>query len=563
MKILRLMRPRFFSKCPQITLVTLLAILSSFIPAIADDQSAANQLFVSAVQEWKEANVLSDSLDSNLDIRAKKIEGVWVKLDRIVRNHGGSGLAVKLAIGEQVGPLSLVKVKAALQSIRYQLDLSMCSEGIHEIMSPACLFREALDEVESITLDDYYSEPITFTNLGFAIVAKAQAEAGYFSQALATARRIEDYEFRVGQLGPMADIAFFQARAGLFSQALQTAQSIGDSNTKSLALRRLAMMQAKEGHSGEVLEMMPSIESAYHRSRVWLELGHAQQALGIARSIANNRDRSMILITISKEIGDARLLLEALEAARDIDDGLRRSVAMREVAEAQAEVGWFDKALRTAYEIELNNFRSMALADIGGLLATNGFLTQALDVAGDIGFGSSPDHVRLVVLARQVEAGLISQALDTAFALEELFAIALSFGALGGELKNSSLAAQAFEAARSSNDPFESAQALFLTAAAQARPDLIWKAITSSRSIDPDMLLDMAGEQANPIVLREAFETSRKIEDEFDRSELQLRIAVALNNSGMIKETIEAARGIEDPFNCARALSHFALALSN
>lgn len=561
MKIIRQKWSELLIADLQLALVTLLAFLSFPNPTFASDQTAANQLFVTGVSEWNEASVISDNFDDNLEIRAKLIESVWIKLNRIVKDYGGSDIAVKLAIGERIGPLSLSQVESALKNVRYQQELVSCSEVGIEIPRPACLFSEALDAVSSIALDDYYTEPSTFTNLGFSRVAQSQAELGYHSQALTTARMIKDYEFRVGSLGPMADIVRYQAKAGLFEEAFQAAQMIGDSSEKSKALRHVAIAQSEIGRFNEAFAIATSIESSYHKSLLLLALGRIQEALELSRSIEGSSDRARALIELSKELGDARLIFEALEAARSINDRFGRSVVLRRVAEAQAEAGWFDEALKTVSEIEMQNFRSMALSDVGQALAAKGLLSEALYLAEYIEFGSSPDHVRLFVVERQFEGGAIQDALKTAFALEENWSIAIAFALLAEELENPALMERALEAARSSNDATERANALLQIGAAQARPDLIWNAIIADSTVDSDAALDIALTTADAGVLEQAYEVSREIEDDFERTETQMRIAQALNNSGMIREIIEESRGIERGFARAVTLSRVAVAL--
>lgn len=90
------------------SLVLILSLLLA-APALAQtaDDAAANRLFVEAVQLWNRAEF--DSVEQ----RPATLQKVQANLKTILNRHGGSALAVRLVIGETVGPLSVARVEKA------------------------------------------------------------------------------------------------------------------------------------------------------------------------------------------------------------------------------------------------------------------------------------------------------------------------------------------------------------------------------------------------------------------------------------------------------------------
>jgi hypothetical protein len=84
-------------------------------PALADDQSEANRLFVEATALADDAQAAADPLAAAEDYAA-----ALERLERIVADHPGSDLAVQLAAHGQVGTLSLplLRANAALAAMR-------------------------------------------------------------------------------------------------------------------------------------------------------------------------------------------------------------------------------------------------------------------------------------------------------------------------------------------------------------------------------------------------------------------------------------------------------------
>lgn len=93
------------------SLVLILSLLLA-APALAQtaDDAAANRLFVEAVQLWNRAE------GEPVEQRSATLQKVQANLKTIIDRHGGSALAVRLVIGETVGPLSVAGVERALRN---------------------------------------------------------------------------------------------------------------------------------------------------------------------------------------------------------------------------------------------------------------------------------------------------------------------------------------------------------------------------------------------------------------------------------------------------------------
>jgi formylglycine-generating enzyme required for sulfatase activity len=118
------------------SLVLIFALLLA-APALAQtaDDAAANRLFVEAVQLWNRAEFES------VEQRAATLQRVQANLKTILDRHGGSALAVRLVIGETVGPLSVQGVERALRNPQMLLQPSKvfrdCSECPEMVVVPA------------------------------------------------------------------------------------------------------------------------------------------------------------------------------------------------------------------------------------------------------------------------------------------------------------------------------------------------------------------------------------------------------------------------------------------
>ena len=84
------------------------------------DEAAANRLMVEAVEAWRRAEALRADDLVTVQERLKALRAVDANLKRIVEQHKSSSLAVKLVLGEKLGPLSLDETARAIAASRQQ-----------------------------------------------------------------------------------------------------------------------------------------------------------------------------------------------------------------------------------------------------------------------------------------------------------------------------------------------------------------------------------------------------------------------------------------------------------
>lgn len=287
-------------------------------PATADDNAAANRLFVAAVTLLNEVLALSDDTVSGLEGRVTRLEIVQANLDRIVSDHSGSDLAVQLVIGAQVGPLSRQRVDRELNAARQRLAMAKCSAEL----SSACVLAEASDLAQRMATD-------VFVMVSMSRLAVAQARAGLIADAMETATGIETEALRESALSRIREV---QSEAAL---AREGRRDMPPSNT--------------EDRDGTM-----SFQAALEAARA-LETGSV------------NRARTLVQLTLDRPEHD--LITEALEAARSIEDLHDRIWVIGRLAVAHPELRLFGEMLVLARGIERDLVRLDALILIAELLS--------------------------------------------------------------------------------------------------------------------------------------------------------------------------------------------------
>jgi len=126
----------------------LLALLLS-LPAVAQTRSdeAANALFVEAVQLWTRAE------GEPVAERAASLQRVQSNLKTIIERHPGSALAVRLVIGETVGPLSVARVERAASEAQARAAAAAARfKPVNDTAGVGRVFRDCPDCPEMVVL---------------------------------------------------------------------------------------------------------------------------------------------------------------------------------------------------------------------------------------------------------------------------------------------------------------------------------------------------------------------------------------------------------------------------
>ena len=270
----------------------LLLLLGLAAPAAADDQAAANRLFVEAATKWNEAAELSGNEIATLKRRVALLETVDANLSAIVADHAGSDLAVRLVIGEQIGAVSIAMARSTLSEARAALEREECWRSPDR----ACIFGLALETARDV-------EDGSFRALMLSGIVRDQAEAGLFADAIKTARSIDEAYRRASAL---AGIAKAQAEAGLIEEALETARGIDRAYRRALALAGIAKAHPQPGLIEEALETARGIDDLAYRAIAMADIvplqpeaGLIEEALDTARNIGKRFERARALARIA------------------------------------------------------------------------------------------------------------------------------------------------------------------------------------------------------------------------------------------------------------------------
>lgn len=265
--------------------------------------------------------------------------------------------------------------------------------------------------------------------VALAAIAEAQIKAGEtgagmstFDAALAAARSQTDYRgFTIQQ------VATAQAKAGKFDAALANARTIDEDNSRANAFSAIAAAQAE---AGEFAAALSTIEAALAVARrvdkdsrdlsLWfvakaqVQARELDAASGTVRGILNAGYRAMAFSEIAAaqwEFGQtvaARSTIDAaLAAARAEEFDGARLGALSDIALTQFKAGEIDAGLTTARGIDDGNGRGVAYAKIAAFLATD---EQALITA-------RPDETAAPTIAEEQAPPIADSALGRRIAL--------------------------------------------------------------------------------------------------------------------------------------------------
>lgn len=346
-----------YSRLLPAALVSLWCLAS---PVMADDNTEANRLFVSAVTLYNEGGPRTGDPIADLEGSVVRLQQIRDSLDRIVSDYSGSQLAVQLVIGEQVGPLSRRAIERELRVAEDRLETERCSR----VLTRACVISEALEVARNVPHVSYGAladvaleradlaifeealdvarriDPGIFRDMAIAYIAGLQARAGFMTEAFETARGLEG---TISHGSALRSIAIAQVASGLFSEALDTAQRL-EGEDRDRVLDFLATVQADPASITERLETRRRDQLAYHRERapsgiaeVLVDPALFPEALEAARAIEEPGDRRSALVAMVWVLADAGLTEEALETARSVDDLGDRVQALLVIARTMPE----------------------------------------------------------------------------------------------------------------------------------------------------------------------------------------------------------------------------------
>jgi hypothetical protein len=506
------------------------AIVSSLLlvstPAFSDDAAESNRLFVTAVKALNEADALSGNGLAVAENRFLLLDDVTENLNRIINDYSGADLAVKLMIGEEIGPVSMVRVQQTLDAARTQLAaaLANCEE-------PAlCLNNLALKETRSI------EEPRLRASL-LSEIAIEQISTELYTETLAA---IDEAEGGLTRDNFLRAFAYAQFLDGDLEAAKNTADAIVDKPRRGYLYNNFVTELANTGQFSTALEiaLRPLDDTYDERHRMFQDIAVAQAIAGLT--------------------ADAFLTVGAIE------DSWFRSIALEHVSIAQAEAGLLSEAIKTADAIEYSGPYVRAVSQLAISEADPSYFTVALDAARAIEDERARGWAHQSISEAQAELGLFAEAAET------LSGVAWEGGRDGGFERIAVAQAKAgqysdaLETVERINRPGTSDDALRGIAVSQAEAGLFSDALETAQKIrEPDSidaaLSLVAGFYAKAGQYSEAFEITDQINGRATKGEALEQVAVALANAGQFPEAVETAREIMIGSFQGRAFRNIAL----
>ena len=246
-----------------------------------------------------------------------------------------------------------------------------------------------------------------------ASIAKAQAEAGRFAQAIGLAKSIEQQGWRINAL---LGIARAQAEAGLIREATELAQLYSDGIAffgANIAAAQFKAGMAKEAAAtlDQMRRFAQSSDDGFFRSRVLADIAMVQAKAAMAKEAAATLDEAAQVAQSIKDSPEAAVayvaeaqaevgrIPEALQLLQSVS-GLQRDLSLMSVVKAQAKAGHIAEARQLTQSINNEITRSWALAEIAVAQAEAGQFAEAIQLA----LSNTDAFLRASTLARMAGA---------------------------------------------------------------------------------------------------------------------------------------------------------------
>ena len=342
-----------------------------------------------------------------------------------------------------------------------------------QLKAAANLCDEAIATVRAIN----YAK----SNLVFSLMAEAQAQAGLWEQATATAGMIDNKEKRASALSAVAKAL---AHRGLWQQATTIARTIGDRHERASALSTVAKALAHRGLWQQATTIARTIDDKLYRVFAISAVAEAQAQAGHLEDAASLSDEAAAVAGRMFR-GDAELF----DAAHRVV-GQRLSV----VAQALARAGWWERAIAITNAIRLVYWHATALSTVAQAQAQAGLREQAIATASMITDAQICAEALRIVAEAQAEqpapiAGSDNDIKASARAIDDEQARILMLKAItkaqAGEREDAArLCNEATSRARAIADAMARTNALRAVAQAQIQATCHYQAIDTARMIE-------------------------------------------------------------------------------
>lgn len=218
---------------------------------------------------------------------------------------------------------------------------------------------------------------------GRAKIAIAQAEVGYFDEALYLAKQINDCEDYPLKAETFITIVEEQAIKGNINDALKIAKRI-EFGFDTLAFAEIVKALAKENRISEALMVIELIHNKPHKAEAYFAIVKAQAAAG--------------------KINDSLITAKKISSKSIIDEGYI------EIVKAQAMKGNITEALNTVEMIDNDLVKRNAYSKIAQTLALVGLIEEAFKITEKIDDGYDKIESYIAIAKAQASAGLDTEA---------------------------------------------------------------------------------------------------------------------------------------------------------
>lgn len=377
-------------------------------PVLADDREEANRQMVRAVTAWNEAEALNGGNGLVLRLKTGLLGDVVESLETIVEEHSGSDLAVRLIIGEQIGPLSLDRARKAYQSAREGLDLCQSSA------EPECVFAMALDAADELRPG--------VRDMILPALATSLAEAGHGEAADTLMAQVDPEDLEVWDV---IQFAKAQKDAAAILEVIEKAK-LDEESTWSFEAVQGSIALAEIGEYDKALAVAGSLQAEDSRDDATLQVCHAMAARGDTEKafealaqIPSATGRAEAREGIAHAQRDAGLHDEAFRTTMGIEDEARRDVALLKVIDPRKDGEAFNAALARIAGVlasdraDRDDLRSSLLHAQIFAYTRAGDFDRAIELARSGPGGLQQLFSFQHVAASQAEAGAVEDALNT------------------------------------------------------------------------------------------------------------------------------------------------------
>jgi len=253
-------------------------------------------------------------------------------------------------------------------------------------------------------------------NSALANVAEALAQSGRVNEAVAVAQTVEQARWVLGKVVAIA------AQTGEEAKAMTVIRSAPESHRDWIA--------------GEVAE-------------TWARLGRIDEAVAVARAIADERRREDVVEAIARVLAGTKRGRRAVEVLAEVADEDDMDRAAADLAKVAAEAGDLDGSLEIIATITDSYLRRRSFADAAIAVAGTGDLRQAAEVVHMIGTRSAEDEALAEIVKDLAGRGHLDHAAEVAETISRpyltagaLAEVSAAFAKAGQYLRSVALAEQ-------------------------------------------------------------------------------------------------------------------------